>query len=66
MKTTVAVAAELGIHPGTIRGWVRAGLVPVTRQPSGRRLRWSEEQVEQIRRAMDVAATTARTGGRGG
>lgn len=63
--TIAEAAALLGVHVNTLRRWADAGLVPVTRLPSGYR-RWTRAQVEEIKRRMDVdpfsAATTQAAG----
>ena len=51
LYTISQAAAELGIHPDTLRAWTDKALVPVTRLPSGYR-RYSREQIDQIKRDM--------------
>ncbi|HSW63367.1 MAG TPA: MerR family transcriptional regulator [Dissulfurispiraceae bacterium] len=54
-KTIVQVAAEIGVHPGTLRRWVREGLVECYRLPSRRgapHVRFSPAQVRRIMRKV--------------
>lgn len=51
MLTISQAAAELGVHPNTLRAWVDKGLVPATKLPSGYR-RFTPEQIESIKRGM--------------
>ena len=58
MLTITEAARELGVHQNTLRRWADAGLIPVTRLPSGYR-RWSPEQIEQIKETMLDSKETA-------
>lgn len=50
----ISVAAELaGMHPQTLRGWERKGLVQPGRSRGGSR-RYSEIDVERLRRIQDL------------
>ncbi len=51
LYTISEAAAELGVHPDTLRAWSDKGLVPVTMLPSGYR-RYSREQLDAIQRHM--------------
>ena len=51
LLTIAEASRELGVHPNTLRRWADAGLIPVTRLPSGYR-RWSPEQIEEIKSTM--------------
>ena len=56
MLTIRDAAAAIGVHPNTLKRWADAGLVPVTKLPSGYR-RWTTEQVAQITSEMERPAT---------
>jgi excisionase family DNA binding protein len=51
-------AAQLGVHPKTLRRWVDKDLVPAVRLPSGYR-RFTPEQVEAIKAQMGLEAKRA-------
>ena len=51
LLTIAEASRELGVHQNTLRRWADAGLIPVTRLPSGYR-RWSPEQIEEIKSTM--------------
>jgi MerR family transcriptional regulator/heat shock protein HspR len=52
----ISVAAELaGMHPQTLRIYERRGLVRPARTPGGNR-RYSDEDIEQLRRISELAA----------
>src|SRR5665213_2569770 len=52
----ISVAAELaGVHPQTLRVYERRGLVDPTRTGGGNR-RYSERDIEQLRRIQDLTA----------
>lgn len=53
LLTIKQAAAELGVHPNTLRRWADNGTVPVTKLPSGYR-RWSAEQIAQIKQNIYV------------
>jgi len=59
LLTITQAAAQLGVHPNTLRRWADQGIVPVTKLPSGYR-RWSAEQIEQIRREVITTEDIAR------
>src|SRR6202142_2031342 len=52
----ISVAAELaGVHPQTLRVYERRGLVDPSRTGGGNR-RYSERDIEQLRRIQDLTA----------
>jgi excisionase family DNA binding protein len=51
LLTIGEAAAQLSVHPNTLRGWAKKGLVPFIRLPSGMR-RFSQAQVAEIRETM--------------
>ncbi|CAB4733818.1 MAG: MerR family transcriptional regulator [Actinobacteria bacterium] len=53
----ISVAAELaGMHPQTLRIYERKGLLEPARTPGGNR-RYSEADIERLRRITELAAT---------
>ena len=42
------LAEYLGVSFETVRSWVKRGLVPITRLPGGRQVRFTPEQVAAI------------------
>ncbi len=44
-------SAYLGLSPTTVRDWVRKGLIPVYRGPSGRRW-WTRQLLDEIKNNM--------------
>jgi len=58
LLTIAEASRELGVHQNTLRRWSDAGLIPVTRLPSGYR-RWSPEQIEEIKTTMLAPKETA-------
>ena len=58
LLTIAEASRELGVHQNTLRRWADAGLIPVTRLPSGYR-RWSPEQIEEIKATMLAPKETA-------
>jgi excisionase family DNA binding protein len=50
MRITEA-SEYLGISPTTLRVWVRAGLVPVMKSPTGRYF-WTTDMLNTIRESM--------------
>ncbi len=58
LLTIAEAARELGVHQNTLRRWADAGMIPVTRLPSGYR-RWSQEQIEEIKATMRDPKETA-------
>ena len=58
LLTIAEAARELGVHQNTLRRWADAGMIPVTRLPSGYR-RWSREQIEEIKATMRDPKETA-------
>jgi len=57
-------AQELGVHPVTVHGWVREGLVPSI-QPGGRATRWGSPSAtccDATRSSDDTAALRGRRG----
>ena len=52
-------AEQLGVHPNTLRGWLKRGLVaPAVKLPSGYS-RFTPEQISAIRESMGLDAKTA-------
>lgn len=52
----ISVAADLtGVHPQTLRIYERKGLIEPERTPGGSR-RYSEEDIERLRRIQDLTA----------
>ena len=47
LRTTQEVAEEYGVHPSTVRRWVKAGHLAATRLPGGQ-LRFRPEDVDAI------------------
>ena len=43
-------ARRLGVHPNTVRNWVKAGVLPTARVPGSRFHRFDERDVERLRR----------------
>jgi excisionase family DNA binding protein len=60
--TTDEAAAYLGVKPATLRGWVRAGLIPHHRLPGGRVLRFHPAELDAAM-GLDIAAAAARSSG---
>lgn len=44
-------AGEVGVHPATLRGWERAGLIPQATRRRGLRV-YTADDVERIRAAV--------------
>ncbi len=52
-------AAALGVHPNTLRGWLKRGLIaPAVRLPSGYS-RFTPEQISALRESMGLDTKTA-------
>jgi DNA-binding transcriptional MerR regulator len=56
MVTIKQVAAQLGVHPGTLRNWERAGLIAPATRRRGLRV-YSVNDVEDIKRAVLTTPT---------
>lgn len=59
MLSISQAAQRLHVNPKTLRSWADKGFVPHSRTPSGYR-RFTEEQVEQARRAMEQGESVER------
>ncbi len=53
LLTISQAAAQLGIHPDTLRAWADKGLVPVVRTPTGYR-RFDPEEIDRLRSEMGL------------
>ena len=53
LLTISQAAAQLGVHPDTLRAWADKGLVPVIRTPTGYR-RFDPSEIERVREEMGL------------
>ncbi|MDP9353912.1 MAG: MerR family DNA-binding transcriptional regulator [Chloroflexota bacterium] len=53
LLTISQAAAQLGVHPDTLRAWADKGLVPVVRTPTGYR-RFDPEEIDRLRAEMGL------------
>jgi transposase len=65
LLTCAQLAARWGVHPGTIRNWVTAGLIPGTTEALpymkvGTAVRFSPAQVEYIESRMTRSSNRAK------
>lgn len=51
LVTIKQVAAEVGVHPGTLRNWERAGIIPPALRRRGLRV-YTPADVARIKRAV--------------
>lgn len=56
------VAAKLGVSPATIATWIRLGIAPASRQDELGRNRWTEDDIEAMRRRFQERQAQKRTG----
>ena len=59
------VAEKLGVSPATIATWIRLGLSSASQQDALGRNRWSEADIETMRRRFQERQARKRTGGTG-
>ncbi len=53
LLTISQAAAQLGVHPDTLRAWADKGLVPVVRTPTGYR-RFDPNEIDRVRGEMGL------------
>ena len=58
LLTISQAAAQLGVHPDTLRAWADKGLVPVVRTPTGYR-RFEPAEIARIRKEMGLEGKAA-------
>ena len=56
------VAAKLGVSPATIATWIRLGIAPASRQDELGRNRWTDGDIEGMRRRFQERQAQKRAG----